>query len=276
MPDADESSGATARSSTSAGTRPTMAWPATAENCSPPPRAAIMAFTKSLARSLAPRCASIAWRPAGSRPSGARALGQVARDGRQRVAAGALGHARGRGRGVAFWPRRRPTFITGNVLPVNGGFSTPSTCDSVAWANTFISSPGGWPSIRCGRLLAELAPRVGFDYSIDVLGITVAALMTTDWIAPRLHVPAGTTRVLLPGYCRGDLARRRASGRRAGRTRAARPAAAAGHSLATAAGRRLRRSTTSKSWPRSTTPRRLPLTEHPGRSRPAAQPTAPT
>lgn len=55
-------------------------------------------------------------------------------------------------------------------------------------------------------MLAELAPRAGFDYTIDVLGITVAALMTPAWIARRIQVPPGTTRVLLPGYCGGDLA----------------------------------------------------------------------
>jgi dihydropteroate synthase len=55
-------------------------------------------------------------------------------------------------------------------------------------------------------LLADLAPRVGFNYSVDVLGITVAALLTTDWIAPRLTVPAGTNRIILPGYCQGDVA----------------------------------------------------------------------
>jgi dihydropteroate synthase-like protein len=55
------------------------------------------------------------------------------------------------------------------------------------------------------NLLAELGPRAGFDYSVDVLGITVAALMTTDWIAPRLHPPPGTSRVVLPGYCQGEL-----------------------------------------------------------------------
>jgi dihydropteroate synthase len=55
------------------------------------------------------------------------------------------------------------------------------------------------------QLLADLAPRAGFDYSVDVLGITVAALMTTDWIAPRIQVPQGTSRVLLPGYCLGEL-----------------------------------------------------------------------
>ncbi|MEX2113281.1 MAG: DUF6513 domain-containing protein [Pirellulales bacterium] len=55
------------------------------------------------------------------------------------------------------------------------------------------------------QILAELAPKVGFDYSIDVLGITVAALMTTDWVAQRISVPPGATRLLLPGYCRGEL-----------------------------------------------------------------------
>jgi dihydropteroate synthase len=55
-------------------------------------------------------------------------------------------------------------------------------------------------------VLVELAPRAGFEYSIDVLPITVAALLTTDWIAPRIRVPQGTTRVLLPGYCQGELA----------------------------------------------------------------------
>lgn len=56
------------------------------------------------------------------------------------------------------------------------------------------------------RVLESLAPRAGFEYTVGVLPITVAALMTPRWIAPRLSVPPGTTRVLLPGYCEGDLA----------------------------------------------------------------------
>lgn len=55
-------------------------------------------------------------------------------------------------------------------------------------------------------VLAELAPQAGFRYSVDVLGITVAALMTPRWVAPRLRVPPATGRVILPGYCEGDLA----------------------------------------------------------------------
>ncbi|HEY2148458.1 MAG TPA: DUF6513 domain-containing protein [Pirellulales bacterium] len=54
-------------------------------------------------------------------------------------------------------------------------------------------------------VVSELAPRSGFSCTIEVLPITVAALMTPEWIARRIHVPPGTTRVLIPGYCEGDL-----------------------------------------------------------------------
>ena len=55
------------------------------------------------------------------------------------------------------------------------------------------------------QVLERLAPRAGFTYSVQVLNITVAALMTTPWIARRLEVPEGATRVLIPGGCRGPL-----------------------------------------------------------------------
>jgi dihydropteroate synthase-like protein len=54
-------------------------------------------------------------------------------------------------------------------------------------------------------LVSELAPRVGFGYSIQVLNITVAALMSPEWVARRIEVPPETDRVILPGYCAGDL-----------------------------------------------------------------------
>lgn len=56
------------------------------------------------------------------------------------------------------------------------------------------------------KTVESLALEIGFEYSIEVLPITVAALMTPEWIAKRIKVPAGTTRVLVPGYCSGDLA----------------------------------------------------------------------
>ena len=45
----------------------------------------------------------------------------------------------------------------------------------------------------------------GFDYEIRVLGVSVAALMTTDLIARRLEAVEGFDRVVLPGRCRGEL-----------------------------------------------------------------------
>src|SRR3954464_4088923 len=36
--------------------------------------------------------------------------------------------------------------------------------------------------------------------------ITVAALMTPAWIAKRLELPVGVTRILIPGLCEGDPA----------------------------------------------------------------------
>jgi len=55
------------------------------------------------------------------------------------------------------------------------------------------------------QVLARLAPQVGFEATVQVMHITVAALMTTAWIARRLDVPAGTTRIVIPGGCRGSL-----------------------------------------------------------------------
>ncbi|HTU16448.1 MAG TPA: DUF6513 domain-containing protein [Gemmataceae bacterium] len=67
----------------------------------------------------------------------------------------------------------------------------------------FVTGKLAEPSLR--RMLEELAPRGGFDYSVAVLPITVAALATTPWIARHLMVPGGVDRVILPGLCQGDL-----------------------------------------------------------------------
>ena len=55
------------------------------------------------------------------------------------------------------------------------------------------------------RLLAGLAEQVGFEYDVAVMPITVAALITPRWLARRIRVPEGTTCVLVPGHCQGDL-----------------------------------------------------------------------
>lgn len=48
----------------------------------------------------------------------------------------------------------------------------------------------------------RLANEVGFKCTVQVLPISVAALMTASWIAKHLEVPPNTSRVILPGYCR--------------------------------------------------------------------------
>jgi len=67
----------------------------------------------------------------------------------------------------------------------------------------FVTGRLAEPALR--RMLEQLAPRVGFSFSVDVLPISVAALMTTAWVERRLQVPPGTARLILPGYCSGDL-----------------------------------------------------------------------
>src|SRR5262249_50722866 len=52
------------------------------------------------------------------------------------------------------------------------------------------------------RVLAEMAPP--FAYDVAALGITVAALMTTSWIARHVRLPDGIDLVLLPGLCERD------------------------------------------------------------------------
>jgi len=64
----------------------------------------------------------------------------------------------------------------------------------------FVTGRLAEPSLR--RVLADMQPEFGCD--VTVMGITVAALMTTDWIARTLTVPPGTDLVLLPGLCEGD------------------------------------------------------------------------
>src|SRR5687768_5788404 len=53
-------------------------------------------------------------------------------------------------------------------------------------------------------VVATLALQREFSYTIDVLPITVAALMSPAWIAKHIQVPAVATRVILPGYCQGE------------------------------------------------------------------------
>lgn len=68
----------------------------------------------------------------------------------------------------------------------------------------FVTGRLAEPSLRA--IVDDLAKKVGFAYSIDVLPISVAALMTPKWILRHWHVPPGATQVMITGYCDGDLA----------------------------------------------------------------------
>jgi dihydropteroate synthase len=64
----------------------------------------------------------------------------------------------------------------------------------------FVTGKLAEPALR--RVLQELPPEIRGE--VAVLKITVAALMTTPWIARFLQVPPGTDLVLIPGLCEGD------------------------------------------------------------------------
>jgi dihydropteroate synthase-like protein len=65
----------------------------------------------------------------------------------------------------------------------------------------FVTGKLAEPGLR--RVLADMAPP--FAPEVAALKITVAALMTTPWIASHLEgVPAGTDLVMIPGLCEGD------------------------------------------------------------------------
>jgi dihydropteroate synthase len=64
----------------------------------------------------------------------------------------------------------------------------------------FVTGKLAEPALR--RVLSEAD--LPFAHDVAVLKITVAALMTTEWIARALDVPAGVDRVVIPGLCEGD------------------------------------------------------------------------
>ena len=66
----------------------------------------------------------------------------------------------------------------------------------------FITGKLAEPAMR--KMLGE--NDLPFTWEVAVLRITVAALMTTEWIAKQLaSVPEGTDLVLIPGLCEGEI-----------------------------------------------------------------------
>lgn len=67
----------------------------------------------------------------------------------------------------------------------------------------FITGKLAEPALR--RQVRDLEAKLGFESEIVVLPITVAALLTTPWVATHLPKLQRVERVILPGHCSGDL-----------------------------------------------------------------------
>jgi dihydropteroate synthase len=66
----------------------------------------------------------------------------------------------------------------------------------------FVTGKLAAPLLR--DTLAGMTPP--FEHEVAVLGISVAALMTTDWVSRFLKIGEGIDLVLLPGHTQGDVA----------------------------------------------------------------------
>ncbi len=67
----------------------------------------------------------------------------------------------------------------------------------------FVTGRLAEPGLR--EVIAGVAEKLGFRYEIAVPGIQVAALLHVSLLLKRLSVPPHISRVILPGWCHGDL-----------------------------------------------------------------------
>ncbi len=67
----------------------------------------------------------------------------------------------------------------------------------------FVTGKLAEPALR--SLLPSLAKESGFTCEVAVLPITVAALIHSRWLDRKLSVPHGVSKVIVPGWCQGDL-----------------------------------------------------------------------
>lgn len=64
---------------------------------------------------------------------------------------------------------------------------------------------GRFAAAAVQRTATELKREFGTEFTVQVLPITVAALMTPDWIARHIAIPETADVVIIPGYCAGDM-----------------------------------------------------------------------
>ncbi len=71
----------------------------------------------------------------------------------------------------------------------------------------FVTGRLAEPALR--KVVDQLSQQLGCEAQIEVLPITVAALMHVDWVAQKLSVAEPFDRAVLPGWCQGELDRLR-------------------------------------------------------------------
>ncbi len=64
---------------------------------------------------------------------------------------------------------------------------------------------GKLASVAMHEIVGQLAKQYQFTYTIGVMPITVAALMTPRWLRRHLDVPAAATHLIVPGHCDSGL-----------------------------------------------------------------------
>ncbi len=67
----------------------------------------------------------------------------------------------------------------------------------------FVTGRLAEPALR--RLIPDLMETFGLRISVQTMPITVAALMSPEWIARHLQVPEDCDIIVLPGYCQGEI-----------------------------------------------------------------------
>lgn len=67
----------------------------------------------------------------------------------------------------------------------------------------FVTGRLAEPVVR--EVVGSLARKIGFEFDVAVLGVSVAALLTPALVERRLQIDRKFDRVILPGWCLGDL-----------------------------------------------------------------------
>jgi dihydropteroate synthase len=82
---------------------------------------------------------------------------------------------------------------------------TPSATNESSRREHYLFVTGQLAEASLRSVVDRLAQQRGFDYTIAVMPITVAALITPKWLARHLKPVLTATRAMVPGYCVGDL-----------------------------------------------------------------------